>query len=388
MAIDPHNYTKAVHAGVKIDPTHGAIAPVIVTSTTYRQSAPAEHQGYDYSRADNPTREQLESALAELEGGDYGLAFSSGLAAEHAIMGLFRPGDTIVVCDDVYGGTRRLFSKIWEDYGLNYHFCDLTDQEVIKQTLTQLKPKAIWIETPTNPTLRIVDLTLVASLAKEHHAMVIVDNTFATPMLQQPLALGADIVVHSSTKYLGGHTDVIGGAIITSDPQLYDKLKFLQYAAGSIPSPFDCYLLLRSLSTLALRMNQHCINAEKVASYLSSHPQVSKVIFPGLSSHPQHKLAKRQMHGFSGMVSFYLQGSREYLTRFCQSTKLFILAESLGSTKSLINHPASMTHASVSPKQRKQLGITDSLLRLSVGIEDSADLIDDLRQALKASLST
>lgn len=383
--IDPHDYTAAVHSGLKVDPTHRAIAPVLVTSSTYKQSAPGEHQGYDYSRADNPTREQLEGALATLEGATYGLCFASGLAAIHAVMGLFKPQAHIIVCDDVYGGTRRLFDQIWRPLGCTFEYLDLREPAQLRHALQQVPTAAIWIETPTNPTLRIVDIAACSQLAHEHKAMIIVDNTFATPLLQQPLALGAHLVVHSSTKYLSGHTDVIGGAIMTSHEHLFERLKFLQLAAGAIPSPFDCYLLLRSIPTLALRMERHSTNALQVAQFLDQHPQVGKVLFPGLPQHPQHQLACQQMSDFSGIVSFYLKPELTDLKKFCTATKLFILAESLGSTKSLLNHPATMTHASVATEQRQALGITKDLIRLSVGIEYAQDLCDDLAAAFAAA---
>lgn len=384
MSIDPHDFTKAVQSGVKIDPTHGAIAPVIVTSTTYRQSAPGEHQGYDYSRADNPTRKQLEDALATTENARYGLSFSSGLAAVHAVMGLFTPGDHILVCDDVYGGTRRLFDQIWQKFGITFEYVDLRDLNILEKALKIQSCSGLWIETPTNPTLRIVDLKACSQLARTTQTMMIVDNTFATGILQKPLVFGADLVVHSSTKYLSGHTDVVGGIVMTHDHDLFTKLKFIQFAAGSVPSPFDCYLLLRSLSTLAIRMEKHSQNALAVATHLEQHPQVSKVLYPGLPSHPQHQLAQQQMCAGSGMVSFYLDHTTDLKT-FCASTKLFVLAESLGSTKSLMNHPATMTHASVDQKQRDYLSITHDLLRLSVGIENSADLCEDLSSAFTSA---
>ena len=385
MPIEPGDFTKAVHAGVKIDPTHGAVAPVIVPSTTYKQSAPGVHQGYDYSRADNPTRQQLEEALAELEKASYALSFASGLAAENAVLGLFTPGDHIIACDDVYGGTRRLFTRIWQNYGLHFHFLDLRSPQQLEEALHQYKAQGIWIESPTNPTLRVMDLEASSRLAKKYHSLLIVDNTFATPILQKPLMWGADIVLHSSTKYLGGHSDVVGGAVMTQSESLFQKLKFLQYAAGAVPSPFDCYLLLRSLPTLAIRMEKHCENALQVALFLCSHQRVEQVLYPGLDDHPQKSIIDKQMCGASGMVSFYLRGTFEEVTTFCQKTKLFVLAESLGSTKSMINHPARMTHASVDVKDRESLGISDNLLRLSIGLESSEDLIGDLGQALELS---
>ncbi|MCY4381396.1 MAG: PLP-dependent aspartate aminotransferase family protein [Proteobacteria bacterium] len=387
MAIEDHDYTRAVHAGMKIDESSGAVAPVIVTSTTFKQKAPGQHQGYDYSRADNPTREQLEVALGTLEHAAHGLAFASGLAAVHAVMGLLKSGDHVVAVDDVYGGTRRLFEKIWQPLGLHFHFLDLRDLHDFEHSLIEFQPKAVWLESPTNPTLRVIDLQGVARLTKKHNTLLVVDNTFATPMLQKPLRLGADIVLHSSTKYLSGHTDVVGGSVMTNDQGLYEKLKFIQFAAGAVPSPFDCYLLLRSLATLAIRMEKHCYNALAVAKYLESHPRVSSVLYPGLASHPQYQLAMTQMLGSSGMVSFYFDGTLEQLTTFFQSTHLFVLAESLGSTKSLMNHPAAMTHASVDSVVREKLGITDKLVRLSIGIEHPEDLKQDLNQAFEKACS-
>ena len=387
MPINPHDFTIAIHGGLQIDPVSGAISPNIAPSTTFKQSSPGKPLGaYEYSRSDNPTRHQLEKALAALEDTPYALTFASGLAATQAVMQLCSPQDHILVCDDVYGGTRRYFEKICSpQQNLDFTFVDMRELAALKQVFLEKPPQMVWVETPTNPTLRIIDLEALGELCRAHKATLVVDNTFASPVFQKPAAFGADLTVHSTTKYIGGHSDVLGGALMCSSVELYEQLRFFQMAIGAVPSAFDSYLLLRSLQTLPIRMERHHQNAQKIAAYLSTHPQVSEVLFPGLPSHPQHALAHKQMRGFSGMVSFYLKGSFEQVKEFCQKTRLFLLAESLGSTKSLLNHPATMTHASVDEKTRLELGINSQLLRLSVGLEDPADLIEDLGQAFSSS---
>ena len=373
--------TRAIHVGQKADPTTGAtIVPVYQTST-YTQEAIGKHKGYEYSRTGNPTRTALESCLASLEGGDYGLAFASGTAAAASVMNLLDPGDHVICADDVYGGTYRLFELVLKRYGLDYSWIDMRDGGNVRAAITP-KTRMIWIETPTNPLLSLVDIAAVAELARPAHITTVVDNTFASPYLQQPLALGADIIVHSTTKYVGGHSDVIGGAIVTGDEAMYEKMKFHQNAAGGVPGPMDCWLTLRGVKTLAVRMRQHCENASRIAERLETHQAVERVYFPGLQSHPQHELAKRQMSGFGGMVSFVIRGGEAAARKVAQATRLFSLAESLGGVESLIGHPATMTHASIPVAEREARGITGGLLRLSVGIEDGDDLIEDIEGAL------
>lgn len=373
--------TKAIHAGQEPDPTTGAIITPIYQTSTYVQEGLNQHKGYEYARTQNPTREALEACLAALEGGKYGLSFGSGLAAEGNIMNLLSAGDHVICGDDVYGGTYRLFEKVWKRYGLTFTFVDASDVSKIKAAITP-NTKMVWVETPTNPLLRLCDIKAIAKLAKEHNLITVVDNTFASPYLQNPLKLGADIVVHSVTKYLGGHSDVVGGAVITSNDKLYETLKFHQNAVGAVPGPFDCWLVLRGVKTLAVRMEAHQKNAIKVAQYLEKHPAVEKVMYPGLTSHPQHALAKEQMNGFGGMVSFVLKGGLESARQFLGSTKLFALAESLGGIESLVCHPVSMTHGSIPKEERDARGVVDALVRLSVGIEDIDDLIADLEAGL------
>lgn len=379
--MEPRKFTVAVHGGTHIEPLTGAVITPIFQTSTFAQKAPGEHSGYDYSRGTNPTRTVLESALAALEDAKHGLAFSSGLAAEQAIMQILEPGCEVIVCDDVYGGTGRLFRKLFAKYNFTFHFVDMNDDNAVRSVLSA-KTKLIWVETPTNPTLKVIDIAKMAEHARKVGARLVVDNTFSSPMFQHPLELGADIVVHSTTKYIGGHSDLIGGAIMLNDSELYEQLKFVQFAAGAVPGPFECFLLLRSIRTLAIRMVQHEINAKAVAEFLASHSKVQKVFFPGLKTHPQHELAKRQMRGFSGMLSMDLKGNYEDVVKFFSRLKLFCLAESLGAVESLVNHPERMTHASVPPELRKKLGIGPTLVRLSVGIESTSDLIDDLREAL------
>ncbi len=381
MSFDKRLYTEAVHAGVEPEAITGAIMTPIFQTSTFVQESPGVHKGYDYSRADNPTRKCLEDSLAALEGASHALSFSSGLAAEQAVLQTLDPGSHVLVSDDVYGGTARLFHKLFSKYKIEFELIDMSLEENIKKHLRS-ETKLLWCETPSNPLLKLCDIQKTAELCKEHKILFVVDNTFASPIFQSPLSLGADICVHSTTKYIGGHSDLIGGALILSDEKLYERLKFIQFAAGSVPSPFECFLLLRSIKTLAIRMVQHDKNAKEIAKFLIDHPKVENVLYPGLSSHPQHSLAKKQMKGFSGMLSFRLKASFKELSRFTKNLKVFSLAESLGGVESLINHPAQMTHASVPLKQRKKLGIDDNLLRLSVGIENSEDLIADLSQAL------
>lgn len=378
---DSSIFTTAVHAGTKPDPYSGAIMTPIYQTSTFVQEAPGVHKGWDYSRAGNPTRDAFEEALAALEGAKYGLAFSSGLAAEQAILQTLEPGGRILVCDDVYGGTGRLFRRLWAKYGFDFQFIDMGKLDVVKAEAAK-GVKMIWVETPTNPMMKVMDIAAISKIAKSAGALLVVDNTFASPIFQQPLKLGADFVMHSSTKYIGGHSDMVGGAVMLNNPDLHEKIRFVQFAAGAVNSPFESFLMLRSVKTLAVRMQQHNKNAMLVAQFLESHKKVQAVYYPGLVSHPQHALAKEQMSGFSGMVSFDLKGSYDEVVRFLQNLKVFALAESLGGVESLVNHPEKMTHASVPEALRKQLGIGPNLVRLSVGIESADDLIEDLQQAL------
>ncbi|MEJ7820086.1 MAG: cystathionine gamma-synthase [Rubrobacteraceae bacterium] len=375
--------TRAIHAGQDPDSATGATIVPIYQTSTYTQEAPGQHKGYEYSRTGNPTRAALEECVAALEGGEYGLAFASGLAATTAVMNLLSPGDHVVAGEDLYGGTYRLFDKVLtRNGGLDFAYADTTDAESVEQALRP-ETKLLWIETPTNPMLTLSDIQTLSEMAHERGAIVAVDNTFASPYFQNPLALGADIVVHSTTKYMGGHSDVVGGATVTSDSDLQDRLAFYQNAAGAVPGPFDSWIVLRGLKTLAVRMRQHEQNALAVARFLEGHPQVATVNYPGLPSHPQHDLAKKQMSGFSGMVSFTLKGGTEAAYAAVQKTRLFSFAESLGGVESLITHPATMTHAAIPKEQREARGVTDGLMRLSVGIEDADDLIADLEQAIE-----
>lgn len=382
MAIDPKMYTTVVHGGTEPEPVTGAVMTPIFQTSTFVQEAPGEHKGYDYSRADNPTRAAQERALAELEHSPYALAFASGLAAEQSVIQLLEPGAQVLVCDDVYGGTGRLFRQLFAKYGIQFNFIEMTDLENVKNAMSP-DVKMIWVETPTNPTLKIIDIQEIASLAKQNDALLVVDNTFSSPIFQSPLSLGADIVVHSTTKYIGGHSDMIGGALMMRAAELHEKLKFIQFAAGSIPSPFESFLFLRSIKTLAVRMKKHETNALEIAKYLESCPKVKKVYYPGLESHPQHSVAKKQMTGFSGIVSFEWDGPYSEVVIITQKLKIFKLAESLGGVESLINHPEKMTHASVPEPLRRKLGIGPNLLRLSIGIESEKDLIADLAQAFQ-----
>jgi cystathionine gamma-lyase len=374
--------TRAIHAGQEADPATGATIVPIYQTSTYTQQAPGEHKGYEYSRTANPTRTALEECVASLEGADYGLAFASGLAATIATMSLLSAGDHVVAGDDLYGGTYRLFDKVLpRTGGLEFTYADTTDPKAVEKAL-QPETKLLWIETPTNPMLTLSDIAALCEMAHERGAVVAVDNTFASPYFQNPLALGADIVVHSTTKYMGGHSDVVSGAVATSNEEFYEGIKFYQNAAGAVPGPFDSWIVLRGLKTLAVRMRQHEENALAVAAFLQDHPEVEAVNYPGLPSHPQHELAKRQMSGFSGMVSFTLRGGAEAAYAAVQKTRVFSFAESLGGVESLITHPATMTHAAVPREQREARGVTDGLMRLSVGIEDKEDLIADLDLAI------
>ena len=374
--------TKAIHAGQDPDPATGATIVPIYQTSTYTQEAPGRHKGYEYSRSGNPTRAALEECVAALEGGEFGLAFASGLAATIAVMSLLSPGDHVVAGDDLYGGSYRLFDKVLKRTGgLDFAFVDTSDPESVEEALRP-ETKLLWIETPTNPMLTLSDIERLSAMAHERNAAVAVDNTFASPYFQKPLALGADVVVHSTTKYMGGHSDVVGGAVVTSDEDFYERTKFYQNAAGGVPGPFDSWIVLRGLKTLAVRMRQHEENALAVAEFLQGHPEVETVHYPGLPSHPQHELAKRQMSGFSGMVSFTLKGGTEAAYAAVQKTEVFHFAESLGGVESLITHPATMTHAAIPREQREARGVTDGLMRLSVGIEEKEDLIADLDRAI------
>ena len=382
MHSDYNSKTIAVHAGTEPEPRTGAIMTPIFMTSTFVQEAPGVHKGYDYSRADNPTREAHEKALTQIErGSKYALAFSSGLAAEQAVIQTLNPGDRILVCDDVYGGTGRLFRRLFAKYNLDFQFLDMSNLDEVRKFATP-NTKLIWVESPTNPTMKVIDIEGMSKIAKSVGAKLVVDNTFASPVFQSPILMGADIVMHSSTKYIGGHSDMIGGALMIADKELFEQLKFVQFAAGAVPSPFESFLFLRSIKTLAIRMEQHAKNAQAVAEFLEGHKKIKRVYFPGLKTHPQHELAKKQMSGFSGMVSFDLNGTYDDVVRFLKNLKVFALAESLGGVESLVNHPEKMTHASVPEELRKKLGIGPTLLRLSVGIEDTSDLIADLDQAL------
>jgi cystathionine gamma-synthase len=369
--------TKAIHAGQDPEPTYGAVNVPIYQTSTYAADGVGRSKGYDYARTGNPTRTALETCLAALEEGTHGLCFASGMAAETMLLTALKPGDHVVLGDDVYGGTYRILSKVLQGWGLEFDTVDLTDLDAVRKAVRE-ETRVVWCETPTNPLLKVVDITAVADLAHEAGAWLAVDNTFASPYLQRPLALGADAVVHSSTKYLGGHSDAVGGAVVTSNDELFERLKFLQNAAGAVPGPLDCFLILRGVKTLALRMEAHCRNAGRVAEYLTGHPKVVRTYYPGLPDDPGHDLAARQMRDFGGMVSFELESADE-ATAVCERTKVFLLAESLGGVESLIEHPGRMTHASTAGSP---LEVPDTLVRLSVGIEHPDDLIEDLAQAL------
>ncbi len=375
--------TKTIHGKQHPDKAYGSVMPPIYQTSTYAQSTPGGHKGYEYSRSANPTRHALEQSLASIENGDYGIAFASGLAAIDAIMKLLKPGDEVVSTSDLYGGTYRLFTKIFEGFGIKFHFVGMQDVKNI-ETYINGNTKLIWVETPTNPMMSIIDIEAVSSISKKHKVLFAVDNTFATPYLQLPLDLGADIVMHSATKYLGGHSDLVMGALIVKDKELADRLYFIQNASGAISGPQDSFLALRGIKTLHVRMQRHCENGKAVAHYLKSHPMVDKVYWPGFEDHPNHHIAKRQMKDYGAMISFTTkQDSLAGAVSFVEKLQIFTLAESLGGVESLAGHPASMTHGSIPKEEREKLGIKDSLVRLSVGIEDEEDLIADLKQALE-----
>ncbi len=374
--------TKVLHAGIEPDPTTGAIMTPIFQTSTYVQSAPGEHKGFEYARTQNPTRSVLEQNLASLENGTFGRCFSSGLAATDAIAKMLKPGDEVVCTNDLYGGTFRLFDKIYSRYGITFHFIDMSKASEVEKYMNE-KTAMVWIESPTNPMMSIIDIRTIASMAKEYKALVTVDNTFASPYLQNPLDLGADMVMHSVTKYISGHSDVVMGAVVTKEEVLDEQLGFFQNSAGGVPSPNDCFLVLRGIKTLHVRMDRHSDNGMKVAHFLKAHPLVKHVYWPGFDDHPNHEIAKRQMKRFGGMLSFILkEDSQEAAFEVMKKLKVFSLAESLGGVESLVGHPASMTHASIPREQRLESGLTDSLIRLSVGIESAEDLIADLEQAL------
>jgi cystathionine beta-lyase/cystathionine gamma-synthase len=374
--------TKFIHAGAEPDPSTGAIMTPIYQTSTFVQSAPGQHKGYEYARSQNPTRKALEEAVAAIENAKYGLAFSSGVAATDAVIKLLAPGDEVIAGADMYGGTYRLFTKVFEKFGIKFHYIDMREVANIEAAINA-NTKLIWTETPTNPLMNITDIAAVSALAKKNNILLCVDNTFASPYLQNPMDLGADIVMHSSTKYLGGHSDVIQGALMMNDAALREQLYFIQKSCGAVPGPMDCFLVLRGIKTLHVRMQRHCENGEKIAHFLRNHPAVGKVYWCGFEDHPGYAIASKQMRGFGGMMSFTLKDdSVENAIRVLSSTRVFSLAESLGGVESLINHPASMTHASIPREERLKNGLTDSLIRLSVGIEDADDLIDDLNRAI------
>lgn len=375
--------SKTIHGGQKPDKAYGAVMPPIYQTSTYAQTTPGGHQGFEYSRSGNPTRTALENSLASIENGKYGLAFASGLAAMDAVIKLLEPGDEVVSTNDLYGGSYRLFKQVFEKFGLVFHFVGMEDLSAIEARITG-KTRLIWVETPTNPMMNVVDLKAVSLLAKKHNILLAVDNTFATPYLQRPLDLGADIVMHSATKYLGGHSDVVVGALIVRDKDLADRLYFIQNASGAVCGPMDSFLVLRGIKTLHVRMQRHCENGRVIAEYLATHPKIEKVYWPGFKDHPNHEIAKAQMTDFGGMISFVPRGgSFKDAVRIVENMSLFTLAESLGGVESLAGHPASMTHASIPKEEREKSGVVDALIRLSVGIEDVEDLIADLEQALE-----
>ena len=375
--------TKVIHGGQHHDPSTGAVMPPVYQTSTFVQTSPGQPLGdYEYSRASNPTRTALENALASIENGNRGLAFSSGLAATDCILRSFKAGDEVIAMDDLYGGTYRMFTRIYKDSGIKFHFVDMTDVAKLKSLINE-NTKLVWVETPTNPLMKLADIQEISKITKEYKIWLAVDNTFATPYLQKPLDLGADIVMHSATKYLGGHSDVIAGALIVKDEALGEQLHFQQFATGATLGPMDSFLVLRGIKTLSLRVQRHCENGEKVVEYLSSHPKIKTVYYPGLPGHPFHEIAKKQMKAFGGMVSFtFVSGKKEDSIAFLEKLKVFTLAESLGGVESLINHPVSMTHGSIPKEEREKVGVTDNLLRFSVGVEDIDDLLEDLEQAL------
>ncbi|MGF7078314.1 cystathionine gamma-synthase [Mucilaginibacter sp. UYCu711] len=374
--------TKAIHAGQEPDPSTGAVMTPIYQTSTYWQKSPGDHQGFEYSRGTNPTRKALEGCLAALENAKFGLAFSSGMGATDAVMKLLLPGDEVITGNDLYGGSYRMFTKIFANYGIKFHFLDLSNPEIIRE-YTNANTKLIWIETPTNPTMQIVDIAAVTKIGQEKGLLTVVDNTFASPYLQNPIDLGADIVMHSVTKYIGGHSDVVMGALMLNDEDLYKRLWFIYNSCGATPGPMDSFLVLRGIKTLHLRMKAHCENGRIIAEFLKTHPKVDKIYWPGFTDHPNHEVAKKQMRDFGGMISITLKGADLKETfRIAGSFKVFTLAESLGGVESLINHPVTMTHASIPKEAREAVGVVDNLLRLSVGVEDVDDLLDDLKQAL------
>lgn len=376
--------TKTIHGGQEdTDPAYGAVMPPIYQTSTYKQSTPGDHKGFEYSRSGNPTRTALERSLASLENGKYGLAFGSGLAAIDAVLKLFRSGDEIISTNDLYGGSYRLFKKIYENFGIKFHLVSMQDAKEVEQYINK-NTKLIWVETPTNPMMNIIDIEAMSRIAKKHNLLLAVDNTFATPYLQQPLKLGADIVMHSATKYLGGHSDVVLGGLVVKDRELAESLYFIQKSSGAVCGPQDSFLVLRGIKTLHLRMQRHCENGQAIARFLKDHPKVDKVYWPGFEDHPNHDIAKKQMKDFGGMISFTTaEGTRDSAVKLVEKLKIFTLAESLGGVESLAGHPATMTHASIPKEEREKTGIVDSMIRLSVGIEDEEDLINDLEQALK-----
>jgi cystathionine gamma-lyase/cystathionine beta-lyase len=374
--------TKAIHAGLEPDPSTGAIMTPIFQTSTYVQEIPGVNKGFGYARGKNPTRLALEKNLAALENGKHAICFSSGMGATDAVMKLLRPGDEVITGDDLYGGSYRMFTKIFAPYGIKFHFINMTDANNIRPYIND-KTKLIWIETPTNPTMQIVDIEACSTIAKEHNLLLTVDNTFASPCLQNPLDLGADIVMHSVTKYLGGHSDVVMGALVVNDDKLHEQLYFILNSCGANPGPMDSFLVLRGIKTLHLRMERHCYNGRKIAEFLKTHPRIEKIYWPGFEDHPNHAIAKKQMRDFGGMISIVLKNADEQETyRIASSFNVFSLAESLGGVESLINHPATMTHASIPKEEREKVGVVVNLLRLSVGVEDVEDLIEDLAQAL------
>jgi cystathionine gamma-lyase/cystathionine beta-lyase len=374
--------TKAIHAGADPDPSTGAIMTPIFQTSTFVQESPGKHKGYAYARGKNPTRAALEKNIAALEDGKYALCFSSGMGSMDAVIKLLRPGDEVITGDDLYGGSYRMFTKIFEPMGIKFHFINMTDANNIGRYVNK-NTKLIWVETPTNPTMQIIDIEACAAIAKANNILLAVDNTFATPYLQNPLALGADIVMHSVTKYLGGHSDVVMGALVMNDDSLYERIAFIHNSCGATPGPMDSFLVMRGIKTLHLRMERHCFNGKHIATYLKTHPKIEKVYWPGFTDHPNHEIAKKQMKDFGGMISIVLKGaSLEDTFRIASSFNVFSLAESLGGVESLINHPATMTHASIPKEERERVGVVDNLLRLSVGVEDIEDLLDDLKQAL------
>ena len=375
--------TKTIHGGdFEVDPAYNSVMPPVYFTSTYKQKSPGDHKGFEYSRSGNPTRLAFEKTIASLENGKYGFAFGSGIAAIDAVLKLLKPGDEVISTGDLYGGSYRLFTKIYQDFGIKFHFVDMSEASEIESYITE-QTKLVWVETPTNPMMNLIDIEAVGQLTQKHNLLLAVDNTFATPYLQRPLELGADIVMHSATKYLGGHSDVVMGSLIVNDKELADRLYFIQKASGAVPGPMDCFLVMRGIKTLHVRMQRHCENGEVIAHALRKNPQVDKVYWPGFKDHPNHEIAQKQMSDFGGMVSFSTkEGTLESAKKVVERLKVFTLAESLGGVESLAGHPATMTHASIPKEEREKTGVVDSLIRLSVGIEDIDDLLEDLEQAL------